>query len=159
MANIEKRQLRREMSRGVGKDEEFWVWANTYFVPAPQDYLGEFSPELENLGYFNCYILREKVFIDFKESLPKTTAGKYKTAQFKKALKAFCDYHDYDLNPVERCNGDANIKSRRITKSIDGRTTEVFFISTGLVNESTGIANESESATESLPFPEEELQF
>jgi hypothetical protein len=29
MANLEKRQLRREMTKGVTRDEEFWIWANS----------------------------------------------------------------------------------------------------------------------------------
>ena len=32
MANLEKRQLRREMTKGVTRDEEFWIWANSWFV-------------------------------------------------------------------------------------------------------------------------------
>ena len=152
MANLEKRQLRREMTRGVGKEEEFYIWANTYFVPAPENNQEEISPEHETFGYFNRFIVKEKAFEHFKETLPKSTAGKYKATQFKKSLKAFCEYYAYELNPIEKCGSNqANIDSRRIVKTIDGRTSEVFYISTGKEMDTPNFQEASKTENE-LPF-------
>jgi hypothetical protein len=43
----------------------------------------------------------------------------------------FCEYYGFELNPKELCGtNNANIEGRRIVKTIHGRSTEVFFIST-----------------------------
>lgn len=131
MANLEKRQLRREMSKGVGKDEPFWLWANSYFDRAPNNYSDEFSPEHEKTGYLNKYIIREKAFDDFKETLPKTIASGYKNTQFKSSVKAFCEYNGYELNPINMCGvNEANIRGRRIVKTINGSSKEVLYLDT-----------------------------
>jgi len=47
---------------------------------------------------------------------------------YKSALKAFCEYWFLKPNSNEYCG--TNIEGRRIAKTIHGRSTEVFFIST-----------------------------
>ena len=131
MANLEKRQLRREMTKGVGKEEEFWIWANSYFVKAPNDYYDEFSPESSQFAYFNRYVIKEDAYNAFIATLTPALASKYRKTQFKSSLKAFCEYYGFDLNPVELCGtNSANIEGRRIVKTIHGKSIEVLFIST-----------------------------
>ena len=43
-----------------------------------------------------------------------------------KAVKAWCEYYGYEINPLQCCN----IKeARRITRNIQGKTQEILFIS------------------------------
>jgi hypothetical protein len=152
MANLEKRQLRREMTKGVGKNEEFYIWAGSYFVSAPENNEGEFSPQYEPLAYFNRYTIKEKAFEDFKATLPKSIASRYKNTQFKIALKAFCDYYGFELNPVSLCGSNtANIDSRRIVKTIDGKSIEVFYISTPIQMQ-TETSKDDTKPSDGLPF-------
>ncbi len=122
--NLERRQLRRAMASGLGKDEEFFRWANDYFILSPNSAV-EYSPP-EN-GYFNTLFSRESAFTDFTGTLTTKQKNEYKSAKFKKHLEAWCKYHAYILNPDSVCT---NPKESRITRSIDGKTKELFFIST-----------------------------
>lgn len=128
MANLEKRQLRRDMSKGLGRDEEFWIWVNTYFVVVPETFQDEFCPG--NQGYFNRYVKREYAFENFKGTLTKLQSTKYRATQFKKSLQSFCTYFGYELNPLHLCSNEQNKKLRRITKTVDNENSEYFFIST-----------------------------
>jgi hypothetical protein len=153
MANLEKRQLRREMTKGVGKEEEFWIWANSYFVKAPNDYYDEFSPENSQFAYFNRYVIKEDAYNAFISTLTPALASKYRKTQFKSSLKAFCEYYGFDLNPKELCGtNNANIEGRRIVKTIHGRSTEVFFISTTEVSIVTEKKITYQPAEEEEPF-------
>ncbi len=125
--NIEKRQLRRTMSQGLGKDEEFFRWANDYFINKPLGFTGDFSPE-EN-GYFNTYIIKSKPFDAFKETLTQKQKHEYKASKFKKHLEAWCEYWGYTFNPETVCT---DIPNRRIMKTIDGSTKELIYISTSV---------------------------
>ncbi|MFZ4401467.1 MAG: hypothetical protein ACOYO1_15635 [Bacteroidales bacterium] len=125
--NLEKRQLRREMSKGLGKEEEFFNWANEYFIKYDGSELPEFSPQ--SYGFLNTYIIKEIAFEDFKNNLTKDQSFKYKSAKFKTHVKSWCEYYGYEFNPVELCYGDEPEKTRRINKTIDGATKECFFIS------------------------------
>jgi hypothetical protein len=148
MENLMKRQLRRFMTRGVSKDEEFFTWANHYFTIPPEP-RPQISPE--NVGYFNVYFKREAAFEDFKLTLSQEQSRKYKSNQFKMSLNAWCEYHGYILNPPALCTGANSDEERRILKKIDEKTTECFFISTG-----GQLAADAELPTEeelkSLPF-------
>jgi len=119
------------MTKGVGKEEELWIWANSYFVKDSNDYYDEFSPENSQFAYFNRYVIKEDAYNAFIATLTPALASKYWETQFKSFLKAFCEYYGFDLNPVE-CYGSnsANIEGRRIVKPIHGKSTEVFFIYT-----------------------------
>lgn len=127
MANLEKRQLRRLMIKGVSKDEEFFKWANFYFMVPPET-RPDISPE--DHGYFNVLIKRETAFEQFKAQLTDLQGKKYKSGQFKQSLEAWCEYYGYELNPLALCTGKNAEVERRILKSIDNKTTECFYIST-----------------------------
>lgn len=127
MANLEKRQLRRLMIRGVSKDEEFFKWANMYFSIPPEP-RPDISPD--DKGYFNVIIKREAAFEAFKATLTDLQGRKFKAPQFKHSLAAWCEYYGYELNPVKLCTGRNAEEDRRILKTIEGKTTECFYIST-----------------------------
>ena len=147
MANLEKRQLRRLMIRGVSKDEEFFKWANGYFTIPPEP-RPEISPD--DRGYFNVLIKRIKAFEAFKATLTDVQAKKFKAGQFKLSLSAWCEYYGYELNPVQLCTGRNAADERRILKTIEGETTECFYISTtpGEVDEDALTEGEEDQ----LPF-------
>lgn len=125
--NLEKRQLRRVMSQGLGRDEEFFRWANDYFIlwNDSEGRRPEFSP-VEH-GYFNTYIYRNSPFENFQSRLSKKQQSEYRTGKFKKHLEAWCEYWGYELNPEDICIDKDN---RRILRTIDGKTEELFYIST-----------------------------
>jgi len=127
MDNLLKRQLRRLMTRGVSKDEEFFIWANHYFV-IPPDPRPAVCPD--NAGYFNVFFKREAAFENFKTTLSTSQSSKYKSNQFKSSLGAWCEYHGYTLNPIHVCTGTNANEDRRIIKKIDDKAVECFFIST-----------------------------
>jgi hypothetical protein len=122
--NIEKRQLRRIMSQGLGRDEEFLKWANDYFINRPAGYTSDFSP-IEN-GYFNTYVIKKNAFDNFTDTLTQKQKHDYKAAKFKKHLDAWCEYNDYELNPESVCT---DLTNRRIMKTIDNETRELIYIS------------------------------
>lgn len=128
MENLEKRQARREMASGLGREEEFFHWANHYFQTCKEEVVPEYSPK--EAGYFNTYVVREFASEAFKEVLSDTQKKSYKSNKFKTHMMAFCDYYGYKFNPPELCVGGETESSRRIMKSIDGKTRECFFIST-----------------------------
>ena len=128
MANLEKRQLRRDMTKGLGREEEFWTWANTYFCQAPDSDIEEYSPP--GIGYYNRFIKKEEAYETFKATLTQKQAAMYKSNSFKKAVQSFCDYYDFELNPLDLCGNDQNRKARRIIKTKDGTSIEYLFIST-----------------------------
>jgi len=126
MVNLEKRQLRRAMSMGLGKDEVFFRWANDYFTPMVITPACEYSPA--HTGYFNTLIIREYAFNNFIERLTKKQASDYRSNKFKIQIEAWCDYYGYTLNPEDMCVGDKSL--RRILKTIEGATKECFYICT-----------------------------
>lgn len=132
MENLEKRQARREMAKGLGRDEEFFHWANHYFTSPETAETPEFSPA--HSGYFNAYIIRKNAFDAFKPNLSDSQQRTYKSNKFKTHIMAFCEYYGYTFNPPELCIGNESNDSRRIMKSIDGETKECFYISTAAVN-------------------------
>ena len=130
MGNLEKRQLRREMSKGLGREELFLSWANDYFSNKPEDWRENYSPT--DRGYFNTLIIREDAFASIKATLPDSKARAYSPSAFKKHINAYCDYYDFVFNPAELSvnkKEEAPLK-RRILKTIEGKSKECFFIST-----------------------------
>jgi hypothetical protein len=137
MNNLEKRQLRRAMSAGLGRDEIFFTWANNYFIRMPNGISNLIVSPPEH-GYFNFLFLREDAFENFKStSLTKNQANEYKPAAFKNHLSAWCEYNGFEFNPLDKCTDRQN---RRILKTIDSSTRECFYIST--LRTSEGIDNE-----------------
>ncbi|MDA3943687.1 MAG: hypothetical protein PF694_09135 [Bacteroidetes bacterium] len=145
--NIEKRQLRRVMSQGLGKDEEFFRWANDYFMPKPSGYEDQYSI-IEN-GYFDTKILRDNAFENFTATLTPKQRHEYKSGKFKKHLEAWCEYHDHELNPESECT---DLNNRRILKTIDGKTREVIYL------RSNGLKAGNRQQSTPLP-PDDQLPF
>jgi len=149
MDNLVKRQLRRLMTHGVSRDEEFFNWANNYFT-IPPDEKPDISPD--ETGYFNVLILRTTAFENFKKTLTDVQMRKYKAQQFRHSLQAWCEYYGYELNPVRLCTGKNAEEERRIIKTIEQQTVECFYISTTPPPE-TGPETEPELFTEKeMPF-------
>jgi len=149
MMNLEKRQLRRAMSQGLGKDEDFFHWANDYFTPMIITPPLEYSPA--DTGYFNTFIFREYAFNAFLEKLTKKQAADYRSNKFKTHLQSWCDYYGYTLNPEEMCTGDKS--QRRILKTIERVTRECFFISTrNIIGITQGSELSPESPDDQPPF-------
>lgn len=126
--NLDKRQLRRSMSSGLGKDEDFFNWANEYFIPYRGENKPEFSPK--EFGYLDTYIIKELAFENLTSRLTAKQKSDYRTTKFKKQVQAWCEYWGYEFNPTDLCYVDEKTKLRRISKSIDGETKECFYIST-----------------------------
>ena len=143
MMNLEKRQLRRAMSQGLGKDEDFFTWANDYFINCPFTEKPQYSPA--DQGYFNTYIIRENAFEAFRNKLSKKQQSDYRSGKFKNHIQAWAEYYGFELNPIGLCTGSSNDTCRRIIKSIDGKSMECFYIST------KPVAN-NEQEDETLPF-------
>jgi hypothetical protein len=153
MENLVKRQLRRLMTRGLSRDEEFFTWANHYFVVAP-DPRPEYSPD--DAGYFNVLVKRSTAFENFKANLADAQTRKYKAQQFRSSLEAWCEYHGYEFNPLNVCTGNNAKEERRIIKKVDGVTMEFFYISTAPPQDKEGAGEGENQLTrediESLPF-------
>ena len=141
--NIEKRQLRRIMSQGLGKDEEFFRWANDYFIPRPDGATAEVSPP-EN-AWFNAFTMRDLAFENFTATLTSKQRHEYKSGKFKKHLEAWCEYWGYKLNPDSVCT---DLTNSRIIKTIEGKTRELLFVS-----------NQHGYQTQAPMPPDEELPF
>lgn len=147
MANLEKRQLRRLMIRGVSKDEEFFKWANSYFTIPPEERPKISPPET---GYFNVLIPRDPAFKNFTATLTDVQQRKFKAQQFRQSLQAWCEYYGYEFNPLRLCTGKNAAEDRRILKSIEGTTTECFYISTMPLQ--VGADDLTPEEEEDLPF-------
>lgn len=130
MENLERRQLRREMSEGLGREENFLKWADDYFQvwdattgPRPAK-----SPADSDFSYFDTLFIRNTAFLHFMENsgISENKKKAYNAQRFKTHLTAWAKYHGFTLNP-ERV---ANSKDGRIMQKIDGKVVEMFYIST-----------------------------
>lgn len=130
MENLERRQLRREMSEGLGREENFLKWADDYFQiwdvangPRPV----RSSPDAE-CAYLDTLFSRPAAFSHFMENsgISENKRKSYNAQRFKTHLAAWAKYHGFMLNP-ERI---ANTKDGRIMQKIDGKVVELFYIST-----------------------------
>jgi hypothetical protein len=135
------------MTRGVSRDEEFFKWANNYFC-IPPDPRPEFSPA--EFGYFNVLIIRANAFDNFKATLTNIQQSKFKAPQFSHSIEAWCEYYGYELNPVKLCTGKNAAEDRRILKTVEGKTTECFYISTMPIEDAPDELTPEEE--EKLPF-------
>lgn len=146
MVNLEKRQLRRAMATGLGKEEEFLNWANDYFIKYAGDNKPEVSPEEH--GYLNTYVVRQTASDAFKKVLTRKQSDEYKANKFKAHLKAWCEYKGFELNPDNRCTDH---EGRRIMLTRNNETKEYFYISTAPPS--------SAGAPEPIPPVDEDLPF
>jgi hypothetical protein len=145
MVNLEKRQLRRAMATGLGKEEEFLNWANDYFTVCNEESKPEVSPD--DHGYFNTLIVRRTAFDNFKTTLTRKQADEYKANKFKTHLKAWCEYKGFEYNPSNKCTDKEN---ERIMITRDSQTREYIYIST---------LPRQTSTPEDLPEVDNELPF
>lgn len=126
MGNLDKRQLRRAMATGLGKDEEFLNWANDYCCKYPDIDKPEFSPD--DHGYLNTYFIKQVAFDNFKNTiLTSKQASEYKITKFKLHMNFWCEYKGYDFNPDSRITDHEN---KRIMITRDNKSKEHFYIST-----------------------------
>lgn len=148
MGNLEKRQLRRDMTKGLGQDEEFFTWASNYIIKAPDSFKGTISPA--SSGYFNRLFRRADAFEDFQKTLNPKQISSFKAVHFKRAMHAWCDYYDFEFNPMELLTDKPkNGKGGRIMKNNE----EFFFIRTMTLEELAEEGVHDEDATqEDLPF-------
>lgn len=154
MENLDKRQLRREMTKYLGKEEEFIRWARDYFTPGDAIISGlkvsglKVSPE--DHGYLGTLVVKEWAYKNFEATLSDTQAKKYKATQFKKAVIAYAEYMGLQYNPESFCTGshDSTPESRRIIKTIDGKSLECFFIEKQLVK----LPELTKEESDGLPF-------
>ncbi|KAF0198377.1 MAG: hypothetical protein FD166_1430 [Bacteroidetes bacterium] len=150
MVNLEKRQLRRIMAQGLGKDESFFKWANEYFVAPPSGDEIKISPP--EFGYLNTYIVREDAFKSLKSRLSKKQELDYRSGKFKDHIKAWCDYKGFELNPEEICNSSLK-ENPRIIKTIGGSSVECFYISTKKYPEGQNLSDlNQENHEDEMPF-------
>lgn len=124
MDNVTRRSLMAEMG------DAFLGWATGFFATE-----GE-GGTLVNL---DADVSKETAFEDFQKT---TKLMKWTPTKFKKALKAFCQWNGWVLNPKEMHNNGA-----RIIKNIGGKTQEVIYIDTNLEND---ISKVKKNAIESI---------
>ena len=86
----------------------FKDWAEVYFEP-----LGD---------KVNTMVIRETALDDFTKA---TKTQKWTMNKFSKAIKAFCVYNNYVLNPKALQNSQG-----RITRKIDGVAKDMIYIQT-----------------------------
>lgn len=112
MDNVTKRSLQAEMGDG------FIGWADAFFSTI------DVNPVTfkDTPKYLDNYFSKEIAFEEFKKA---THLHKWSTTQFKKAIKAYCQYNNYIFNPKELQNSVT-----RIVQNIGGKTQEVFYIRT-----------------------------
>ncbi len=127
MMNLLKRQARRVMTQGLGRDEVFFSWANDYFLPYKDDVVPKPEVSPEEVGYLNTYVLKDVAFEKFIERLSSKQKSDYRITKFKKHVEAWCEYWGYEFNPTNISGCGEN---RRILKTVDKQTRECFYIST-----------------------------
>jgi hypothetical protein len=127
MDNVTKRNLQSEMG------EAFMGWAEAFF---------ETRDTYDNYVYRDQFFSRDIAF----EEMVKGTKLKWTANKFKKAMRAFCQWNNWVLNPEEFQGKDS-----RIIKKIDGKTQEAFYISTKVQQEmdNVHVALQDDEETES----------
>ena len=112
MDNVTKRSLQAEMG------DAFMGWAEAFFDRKDVDE----NTFVESPKYLDKYFAKEMAFEDF---IKATKQNKWTTNKFKKALRAYCKWNGYILNPKELQNN-----AKRIIQKIDGRSQEAIYIRT-----------------------------
>ncbi|OBQ56070.1 hypothetical protein JJL45_05345 [Tamlana sp. s12] len=107
MDNVIMRNLLSEMG------DNFKDWADVYFAQ---------KDENDKFKYLNTFVVKDDAFEDLKNK----TGFKYSPNKFKKNLKAYAKFNEWEFNPTSS-GVDA---SGRIIHRIDGNTKEVFFMKT-----------------------------
>jgi hypothetical protein len=147
MANIVRRELRREMQAGVGKTDDFFKWANIYFCPRPQ-YAEEMAPADE--GWLDSFIVKEAAYNNLLKNLSDKQKKDYRVSKFKEHVESWCRYYGYELNPKDKQTDKIN---ERILKHKDMTTVECFYISTAHVQRlHTDVEPDTITADDDLPL-------
>lgn len=130
MENLERRQLRREMSEGLGREENFLKWANDYFQTwaSGAGIRPTKTPSDSDCAYLDTLFPRNVAFAHFMENsgISENKKKAYNAQRFKTHVIAWAKYHGFILNPDRLCN----TKDGRIMSKDNGKSTELFYIST-----------------------------
>lgn len=119
MGNVRKRSLRALATEG------FMNWADFYFLGDGESDTSKLDQEVSKDDAFKDYI-------------DKSNSTKPTMNTFTARIKAWCSYHEFVLNPEDRCNsGNGAKKNRIISKNELGKTIEMIYI------DSRGISAES----------------
>jgi hypothetical protein len=150
MANIVRRELRREMQAGIGKTDDFFKWANVYFRPAPAS-AGEVAPAEE--GWLNSYIVKEYAYKNFVENnLSSKQRNDFRVTKFKEHVEAWCRYYGYKFNPKDKFTDHDNNRILRYIQS-ETKSMECFYIDT------SGADGAACSTPATLPVMPEDLPY
>ncbi|MFA6400910.1 MAG: hypothetical protein WCX31_04685 [Salinivirgaceae bacterium] len=137
MDNITRRNLRTIMG------DTFKNWADIYFF---KDTSGKPGASEQNSSAIDVEISRQEAMEDFLKSSGQRN---WTTNKFSKSMQAWADYTEYviSLNPEHMKNS-----SGRISKYIDGKTTEMIYVQTKPWNPED-LTNERNTGTiEEPPF-------
>lgn len=159
MGNLERRQLRREMSEGLGREENFLKWANDYFCvwdTAQEGTKPTKTPTDADCAYLDTLFVRNVAFNHFMENAGISDNKKkaYNAQRFKTHIIAWAKYNGLTFNPSSLCN----TKDGRIMSKIEGRSAELFYISSRAEDVPVSEQEAAEVATEiveqqsSMPF-------
>jgi len=134
MNNVKMRNLLNEM--GV----HFKEWAEGYFQK---------TDVTNHPLYLDKPFVKEYAFEDFKKQIKLN----FTPTRFKKCMKAFCEYNEWEFNPSET-NGYQ--KDGRIMQKVDGESKEMLFIKTTGTKASEAIAvsktDGKDAIDDGLPF-------
>lgn len=161
MENLERRQLRREMSEGLGREENFLKWANDYFTAwDPSDGPRPVKTDINaGCAYFDTMFVRGVAFNHFKENagVSENKIRNYNSQRFKSHLIAWAKYNGFTFNPAHLCNS----KDGRILSRFGGKVEEFFYISTtpedqdstqDQVSQADQVARQLEIEQSAIPF-------
>lgn len=153
MENIERRQLRRQMSEGLGREENFLKWADDYFqqwtdATAPRPSI---SPADGDCVYLNTFFDRAAALSHFFENsgISENRRKSYNAQRFRTHIENWAQYHGYELNPENLCGAS---DKKRILKKTDGKTREYFFIKTIEEEVVVQITDAPNASNSNLPF-------
>lgn len=137
MDNVTKRSLQAEMG------DAFMGWAEAFFLTKEIN-----QDNIEQFKYLDQFFSKEYAFEEFMKT---TQLRKWTSNKFKKALKAFCQWNNWILNPKELHNSGA-----RIVQKIDGKTQEAIFIRTqpsiSITPTTTSNVKEYDAEPEDCPY-------
>lgn len=121
MESLERRQMRKVMSSGLGRGDLFLEWANDFFLPWTGEALDkpEFSTTTDDDTrsdvYFDTLFSKKAAFEHFRKNagIPDNKLRNISTTAFQKKLYEWCRYMGYDLNPEAMCTDKARRRIRR----------------------------------------------
>lgn len=124
MGNVILRNLMSEMG------ENFKNWADVYFS--------------QDSGNTDVKTPRDTALDDF---LKTTNTTKWSTQKFTKALKAFCRYYDYELNPKDIVD-----KNGRIIQKVNKKATDMVYVRTKTDLNPVELTEGTDVSEEDKPF-------